>query len=468
MRETAPETAEQTQQNELIGPAARLATWVFVGCYLVCTVPVSPTARVGIPTTKIQVFLYSFLAVLSLVSRRNGATFVHSALRSLSAVLFIAAVMCFYSLAPMGPMGPMGPDGAAEYLAASLRFGVFYASIAVFAAFFFDRRHLEHVFWRMSLGCVWIALAGYAVAAVLPAPVWVDAGSGGTPRLRGLLAEPSSWAPVISVLILLAVRRRSWRNLALVVLAGLLTKSPTVLLTAAISLIFCYLNGIRAVAARGRRTIVLAAVLPLTVVGIGRIDPTGYLASNNGLTVAFGRLVAGLDALGDDTAPATANGRYTSARIVMAEARQNGHPNIGYGPNSNSVYLAQKYGDDRNYAANSLYVTWLFDFGRIGAYALLAAIFLVLLRLVKRPASAALFIPFLVASLINSAQGFELFKFAFVPVLLYLFGWERRILPGNRRQEPDLARRRPATPAGAADALPRRGASAGRSTPATA
>ncbi|WP_462202878.1 hypothetical protein [Frankia sp. CcWB3] len=172
------------------------------------------------------------------------------------AVLFIATVMCFYSLAPVAPVAP---DRAAEYLAASLRFGVFYASIAVFAAFFFDRRHLEHVFWRMSLGCVWIALAGYAVAAVLPAPVWVDSGAGGTPRLRRLLAEPSSWAPVISVLILLAVRRRSWRNLALVVLAGLLTKSPTVLLTASISLAFCYLNGVRAVAARGRRTIVLAA-----------------------------------------------------------------------------------------------------------------------------------------------------------------------------------------------------------------
>ncbi len=120
----------------------------------------------------------------------------------------------------------------------------------------------------------------------------------------------------------------------------------------------------------------------------------------------------------------------------MAEARQNGHPNIGYGPNSNSVYLAKKYGDGRNYAANSLYVAWLFDFGRIGACALLAAVFLILLRLAGRPASAALFIPFLVASLINSAQGFELFKFTFVSILLYLFGWERRILPATAVKNP--------------------------------
>ena len=87
-------------------------------------------------------------------------------------------------------------------------FIITYLDVGVFAALFFQARPFERVIWRAATMALWIGAASWLATLVTHHLILVST-SHGVIRMQGTLSEPSAWAPVIPIVALLAIRRRS-------------------------------------------------------------------------------------------------------------------------------------------------------------------------------------------------------------------------------------------------------------------
>ena len=84
-----------------------------------------------------------------------------------------------------------------------------------------------------------IGVASCAASRLTGHPLLVNAADGGL-RMVGTLTEPSDWATVLPIVLLLALRRRSWLYLALVLAGLVLADSPTCILVMAVTVPLYY------------------------------------------------------------------------------------------------------------------------------------------------------------------------------------------------------------------------------------
>lgn len=294
-----------------------------------------------------------------------------------------------------------------------------YLTVCTFAVLFFEARIFVRVVWRAATAALWIGVLSWLVSR-LTHHLLLASESHGVLRMQGMLSEPSAWAPVIPLVMLLAIGRRSWWSLGLAVLATVLTASPTcVLVLVATIPLYYVLTGTR----RSRAVVILALAvcLPAAVLFAYAARPGPYMNSHNTPEKAVGRLLAGIEYAETD-GRAGHNTRLADTRAVISEAMVNGWILAGAGPAADETYFPARF-PSGTLRPNALWVSVLFDFGLIGVLLLGSLMVIGVWRMRHRTQMCAILLPFFVASLINSAEGSFEYGFVALGIMLFAFGW---------------------------------------------
>jgi hypothetical protein len=406
-----------------------IATWVVVLRYFAAGIVRDPL-HVGTAGLAVLAFA-AFIVFRQPIPR-------HAMGRICLTAAVLTLLLCGYLVSGSWPSAFGTPAG---YDAEAVKFVVSYVALGAFAVLFFEERLFERVVWRAATVALWVGVVS-CLASRLSHRILLVSASHGALRLLGTLSEPSAWAPVISLVVLLAIRRRSWLYLALAFVGVVLAASPTciLVLVATVSLYYA-LTGTR----RQRLTVLLslAVFIPVAVFFLQTARPDRYLDSHNTAEVALGRLVSGIRNV--ETGGKTGhNTRFASTRVVIADATANGWLHTGAGPAADITYFAAKYPDGTRpeaYRPNSLWVEVLFDFGEVGVVVLGIFMLTSAWRMRHRPEMCAILLPFFVASLINSAEGFLEYSFVALGIMLFAFGWG-----APRREVSSAPLRRSVTP----------------------
>jgi hypothetical protein len=402
-----------------IRPAASLgarlqtvATWLFVLPLL--------TEGVAKDVVKIETAGLAVLAFVSIVILRRpipqrAAARIFLTFAALTLILFVH--LAFGSW-------PSNVGTTRSYDTHAMLFVITYVIVAVFAVLFFEERLFERVIWRAATLVLWIGVASCAASRLTGHLLLVNPADGGL-RMVGTLTEPSDWAPVLTLVLLLALRRRSWPYVALALAGLVLADSPTCILVMAVIVPLYYVL-VGTLRQRAVMMMVLALIVPAGVFFVQRTDPAAYLDSGNPAEVAVGRLVSGIDNAETDGQEGS-NARFTSTTVVLAAARANGWMRFGAGLAADTTYFPAMYPDRSTtgvaYGPNALWVAILFDFGE-GGVAILGVLMLAAAwRMRHFPQLTAILLPFFAAALVNSAApdtalvalGIMLFAFGRAP-----------------------------------------------------
>jgi hypothetical protein len=321
---------------------------------------------------------------------------------------------------------PSDAGTARSYDVHALIFGATLVAIAVFAVLFFEEALFERVIWLGATLALWIGVVSCAVSRLTGHPLLVNSGDGGL-RMVGTLTEPSDWAPVLALVLLLALRRRSWLYLALVLAGLVLADSPTCMLVMAVtlSLYYAITNSWRH---RILLLVILAIIIPAGVFFVQRADVAAWLDSGNSAKIAVGRLVSGIRNVETGGEEGT-NTRFQSTTVVIAAAKEHGWMQFGAGPDADSTWLPAMYPgpSGTTEAANALWVSILFDYGEVGVAALGAMMIASVWRMRRNSQMTAILLPFFIAMLVNSS-GADTALVA-LGIMLYAFRWAPTAAP---------------------------------------
>jgi hypothetical protein len=387
------------------------ATWAFVLSYFTPDIVKDP-AHLGI-------IGLAFLALAIFIIFRPSLP-PHAISRICRTAIALGMILCAYLVCGSWPSS-FGT--AAAYNTQAVEFIIFYVAVAAFAAAFFEERLFERVVWRTATVALWIGVLCCLASRLTHKLVLVSA-SHGALRMQGTLSEPSAWAPVISLIVLLALLRRSWLYLGLALAGAVLTASPTCLLVLVATVATYYLL----TGTKRQRTAVLVSVALLTPIAalfVQTARPDEYLHSHNTSEVELGRLLSGIRAVETD-GRAGHNTRFASTRVVVADMRANGWLYTGAGPAADVTYFPARYPNGarpEGYRPNSLWVITLFDFGVLGVAVLALLMLAAAWRMRHSPLTCAILLPFFIASMINSAEGLFEYSFVALGIMLYAFGW---------------------------------------------
>jgi hypothetical protein len=377
------------------------------------------TAGVAIDSAKIQVAGFALLAVVTIAVDRQLLP-----RRALGRICLTAAVlMLIFCVYLIFGSWPSFYGSASSYDRNAIIFVITYLAVAVFAALFFQPRLFERVIWRAATVALWIGVASW-VATHLTHHLLLVSTSHGVIRMQGTLSEPSAWAPVIPLVALLAIRRRSPLYVALALAGMWLAASPTCLIVLVASCVLYYaLTGTR----RHRVAILLtlAVLIPASVAFVLTATPAQYLNSHNVTENATGRLLAGIQNI-DTGGRLGHNTRWAGTREVIAATEENGWLLTGAGPGAIDTYALAQHSKDPHplpYGAPALWVGMLFDFGVVGLAVLGILMVTAVWRMRRRPELCAILLPFSVAAMVNSAEGSFAYVFVALGIMLFAFNW---------------------------------------------
>lgn len=373
--------------------------------------------------------------------------------RAIAQIFMTAGVLTLIGIAYLAfKPWPSDVGTARSYDTHALVFGGTLVAVAVFAALLFEEELFERVVWRGATLALWIGVASCAASRLTAHPLLVNATDGGL-RMVGTLTEPSDWAPVLTLVLLLALRRRSWLYAGLVLAGLILVDSPTCILVIAVTVPLYY-----AITSSGRYRIPLLVILAIIILAgasfAQRAHAAAWLDSGNPTKIAVGRLISGIQNVETGGEVGT-NSRFQSTTVVIAAAREYGFIHFGAGPAADSTWLAVMYPgpSGATEAANALWVSVLFDFGEVGVAALGTLMIVAVSRMRRNPQMTAILLPFFIATLVNSsgadtalvALGIMLFTFRWAPSAapFHPKGQERRSNTGLFRRHSGLLRLRP-------------------------
>ena len=334
----------------------------------------------------------------------------------------IYSVFAFLTLTVAGYeiFGSRPAEGmASAYDMRMMMFIITYTTFAVFAVMFFGLAEFEKILWRIATIALPIGIIACVASRLTGHLFLVNPADGGL-RMVGTLTEPSEWAPILSVILLLATRRRS-RVYVILTLAGLyLAESPTCIMVMVISACLYFIISSRW---RGRTAmIVLLAVLaPFAILIIRDADVPAWTSSRDPALVAVGRLVSGIRNV-ETNGQTGKNSRYTSVVQVTAAARDGGWIVGGAGPAADAVYFpAISPEGSPQIAANAMWLSVLFDFGECGLVIFIVMLLAGVWRMRRNNLALAIFLPFFTASMVNSS--IPDYSVTVLGILLFAFGW---------------------------------------------
>ena len=383
------------------------ATWLFVLSFL--------TLGVGRDHAYGEWAGLALLALASFVFARQPVP-VRAVRRSVLSAAVFTLIVCAYFI--FGSW-PISFGSTRSYDLQAFYFAVTFFTVCLFAMIFFEERLFGRVIWCAATVTLWVGVLSYLLTRLSHHPLLVSH-SHGVLRMQGTLSEPSAWASVIPLVLLLAVRRRSWLHLGLAVIGTVLAASPTCLLVLAVTLPLYY-----ALTGTGWQRVVVVLTLGVFLVAgvffVRTAQPRPYLTSHNSAENAVGRLLAGIENIETDGRQGH-NTRFGSTRLVISDVKANGWLLTGAGPAADRTYFPAKYPSAVPLLPDALWVSFLFDFGLVGL-ALLAVLMLTAVwRMRRRPQMCAILLPFFVTSLVNSAEGYFEYQFVALGVILFSFG----------------------------------------------
>jgi hypothetical protein len=351
--------------------------------------------------------------------------------RAVERIFMTAGVLALIGIAYLAfKPWPSDAGTARSYDTHALIFGGTYVAVAVFTVLFFEEDLFEQIIWRGATLALWIGVASCAASRLTGHPLLVNTADGGL-RMVGTMTEPSGWAPVLPVVLLLALRRRSWLYLALTLAGLVLADSPTCMLVMAVTIPLYY-----AMTSSWRYRIpllvILAIIMSAGVSFVQRTDAAAWLDTGNPTKIAVGRLVSGIQNAETDGDEGT-NSRFRSTTVVIAAVRENGWMHFGAGPAADSTWLSAMYPgpgqSGSTVAANALWVAILFDFGEVGVAALGAMMIIALWRMHRNPRMTAILLPFFIEALVNSSGAGPESAFVALGIMLFAFRWAPTAAP---------------------------------------
>ncbi|MGI8608512.1 MAG: hypothetical protein ACR2MY_04685 [Candidatus Dormibacteria bacterium] len=302
-----------------------------------------------------------------------------------------------------------------------------YLMLAVaYALFFYDPEVLTAVFRRAAQIALMFALCTYLIYVVGGPAILVHT-QYGVPRLNGFTSEPSAWAPILGVLLLTGLHRRSAFDVVIALVGILAAQSPIVLVTAGTSVLTFYLLQSSSQVKRAIVVCVLVPTLPLTIMAVNSSNISRGPYQRTFVDQTFGRLASGIASI-ESGGTVGSNDRYVSLSVIASELAVHDLTLTGLGPGGAEVYFTAKYGVD-GYQANSFLVMMFADFGPAGV-ALVVVLLVMSLNGIRRNSQAGrLFLPFLIAGMINSATGWEMYKFVVAGFVVLGIGWRESHRP---------------------------------------
>lgn len=298
-----------------------------------------------------------------------------------------------------------------EYQLSFFRVWVFLLVVCLTGVALVHREHLARVFLILCVASVAIGVAALLVKLATGISFLVHS-YGDLHRMQAFLSEPSAFAPIVSFLVLCAVR---WRRpiIVLAALVGLFFSfSPVVLLSAALAVFLV-------VVLRPRRHLPLViAGLVFTAVAVPAFfvaDAEAMMDSESGWLVTLGRLLFGLQSVmtaGADGVNDRFAGFLNVVDYMYVESSASFYTGLGF--NASAVVFESKLYEVFDHA---LWITFLFSYGIPGAAAIVfLGVWAAWLLLQRNDAFSLMFVAFFTASLINSAQGFVSYAFVFLGI----------------------------------------------------
>ena len=380
------------------------ATWLFV-------LPVL-TEGVLPDVVKLQIAGLVVLAFVAIGSSRPLPYLAVERIFAVAAVLTltVAGYLAFSSW-PQGTAAPRTYDGKAAMWVLT------YVLVAVFAVLFFEAGLFERVMWSGATVTLAVSVAACVLSRATGHLLLVNPNYGAL-RMDGTQPEPSGWAPLLTVVLLLSLRRRSRWGVFLVVAGLVLADSPTCMLVMGVTVpLYWMLTS----SWRNRAPLLamLLIVVPVVIVFVQRSDYQAWLDSPDTAKVAVGRLVSGIRNV-ESGGEEGQNGRFQDTQGILTAVRDNGWMRGGAGPGVDSVQ-GQAAAQGPPAAVNSLWVAVLMDFGEWGVAVLGVLVLAAAWRMRRCPRMAALLLPFMAASMVNTSSTTA--PFAGLGVMLFALGW---------------------------------------------
>jgi hypothetical protein len=411
-----PETGNRT---------ARYAAWLFVLPSLVGYLRLPSGGNLYLHTGELALLGTALLALPVIVDRARAGTL--RAATVVTPAVALALPVIYLLVWPWLGGSPFAQPSFALGVAAAL-----YVIWAVlYGHLFHDDDHLIDAFVRVLTIALAAGFAAY-LAHVTVGLRWMVHTQYGTPRLQGLLSEPSGWGPFLGAAILLGLERRRWLLVGLGAVAAVMTKSPTTVACVGLAVPAYLLLAHRW--RKGRAAIIVAvtgvgwwAWYQITSVQVTDSVSTGFKDQ------IVARLASGIANVQSGQTQGR-NDRWFSTQAIFDAMTGHGWWLTGIGPGSESYWRDTLGG----VLPNNLPVYVAGSFGAVGLAALAGLVVVAVVRL-RRTRLFPLVLPFIVAALVNSAGGWESYKYAVLAIVLACGGLrpvghlEREVRPDGRR-----------------------------------
>ncbi len=355
----------------------------------------SPLPAFGLHAVMLPIELFVIYIVFTLESF-NELSSPESGCRRVKYLLGLVTILLVLFVHSIGMYISYEDGNADSQMLNLVRLSVYLFATAIFAKFYFDFRVFQQVLFGFSL---WFSLG--TLGSYYLNPTWfVDVGYG-TPRPRFLFSEPSALAPIVTFLFFMSLLKKH--------LLGGLTALLLIfhLASGVVSLVF--LSTLVAVLLTIKKRLLIFLGVPLLIIGIAYMLP---MMEESYLYTRLSNAVINTDI--EEMTGGTA--RLITLFNLGGELLQDDRLFFGRGFNTAKAF----YGNQWEFREFGLVHFYLFSFGFVGLLGMLGIVLFVIHRIYKQKNTEFLimFLPFVMASLLNSAQGSVLHKFAYLFVLV--------------------------------------------------
>ena len=349
-------------------------------------------------TLPIEIFAIFSIFFLNIFLKNNNLHVDRDKAICLFATAIIFSFLLIHSL---GMSAIYGDGNTYQQFVNLSRMGVYLFATIIFALFYFEFKIFKNILFNL---CLFLILFTLFLRVLNPG--WLSDSGYGFYRPAALLSEPSAFAPIVTMVFFVSIIRRN--------LVGAISSASLIYLLSSgiVFLVFTCTAAMFLFLQRAKTLLVIFLLsFPILLIQLPAISS---FAENSYL---FERLASAIT----NTSLVEQQGgtaRLTTLINLYGELANDERLYFGRGLNSAKAF----FGDQWEYREFSLLHLYSFSFGVVGVTILMALISIATFRAyrTKNMEFLMVFFPFLASSLINSAQGTVLHKFAYLFVLIAL------------------------------------------------
>jgi hypothetical protein len=306
-----------------------------------------------------------------------------------------------------------------NYLSRFVRAFFFLSAVLIYAIFFFDADIFYSIFSSLLRLIAWISLCSYLANVFLGSTILLHYQMGSDYyRVQAFFSEPSACSAAFSSLFVISLFEKRFSYVVLSLVIIYLAKSPTTFLTFIITcLVFLLLIKKYRILTVFIGSFCIGTVF-LIFISTDLVELGTQLFDSESSTMSsIGRLIMGLDDVKSGGGNGS-NSRLQGTQALLDEMEVYNLFLTGYGFNASSEYFISKYGDVKDY---SLIYSMLFSYGIFGVIVFYLYILKSIIIVYSKDFKFLLiYIPFIIATGMNSAQGLVMYQVVFLGLFVYL------------------------------------------------